>query len=233
MKRLERKNRAIDHVRLLADFSKRNGIREYTADALEAFSDETSRELATFVTQVDARALLVEVKAVRMKNIHAQLKLGDTYVQQLRRYADLMKTELRLAIYWDRMRTWTLNPLEAFESGSHGKKQWSIDFARAYMTSEMASLVQSQSRLQRDTERQTRWPLRRSARLAFLPPGVAEATRAATSASSRDHLESPPRKPRATASGSFPSASTAMFMARIASSGICPTRPLSASIASG
>lgn len=36
------------------------------------------------------------------------------------------------------MWTWTLNPLAAFEAGSHGEKQWSIDFARAYGTSEMA-----------------------------------------------------------------------------------------------
>lgn len=188
MKRLDRKNRAIDHVRLLADFSKGKGIREYTPDALQAFADETSRELASIVTQesrltgirgeamflavvagigkvrliksedegdvyyqgeavqspdfrivlADGRGLLVEVKAIRMKSIHAKLKLSDTYVQQLRRYADLMKTDLRLAIFWDRMRTWTLNPLAAFEAGSHGEKQWSIDFARAYGTSEMA-----------------------------------------------------------------------------------------------
>ncbi len=188
MKRLERKNRAIDQVRLLADFSKKNGIREYTPDALRAFGDETSRDLAAFLTQEsrltgirgeamflavvaglgkvrliksedegdayyqgdgvqcpdfrvvlpDGRGLLVEVKVVRMKSIHAKLKLGDTYVQQLRRYADRMKTDLRLAIYWDRMRTWTLNPLAAFEPGSCGEKQWSIGFVRAYLTSEMA-----------------------------------------------------------------------------------------------
>jgi len=189
MKRLERKNRAIDHVRLLADFSKSKGIQEYTQRALQEFGDEASRELASFVTQesrltgiraeamflavvaglgkvglikaedegevyyqgpdiqspdyrivlADKSALLVEVKAHRMKNIRSQLKLGDTYVQQLRRYADMMKTELRFAIYWDGLRTWTLNPLEAFEAGSHGKK-WSLDFGRAYGASEMAVL---------------------------------------------------------------------------------------------
>lgn len=190
MKRLERKNRGIDQVRLLADFSKGKGIREYTPDTLQAFADETSRELASIVTQesrltgirgeamflavvagigkvqliksedegdvyykseaaqspdfrivlADGRGLLVEVKAVRMKNIHAKLKLGDTYVQQLRRYAGMMRTDLRLALFWDGMRTWTLNSLEAFEAGSHGEKQWSIDFARAFQTNEMARL---------------------------------------------------------------------------------------------
>jgi hypothetical protein len=37
MKRLERKDRALDQVRLLADFSKKNGIAEYTEHALKAF----------------------------------------------------------------------------------------------------------------------------------------------------------------------------------------------------
>jgi hypothetical protein len=142
MEGLERKNRAIDQVRLLADFSKGKGIREYTPDALQAFADETSRELASIVAQEtrltgirseamflavvagigkvrliksedegdvyyqgaavqspdfrvvlpDGRGLLVEVKAVRMKDIQAKVKLSDRYVQQLRRYADLMKT---------------------------------------------------------------------------------------------------------------------------------------------
>lgn len=190
MKRLERNNPGIDYVRLLAEFSKRTGIKEYSEHAFRAFGDETAREAAAVLTTEsrlsgiraqavfmavvagigkvrlirsedegdlyytgddvqtpdfriilqDGTALLVEVKAPTMKDIHDQVKLGDTYIQQLRRYADMTKTDLRLAVYWDGLQTWTLNPLEAFEAGAHGEKQWTIDFPRAYETSEMAIL---------------------------------------------------------------------------------------------
>jgi hypothetical protein len=88
----------------------------------------------------DGSSLLVEVKALSMDSIEDKFKLSDSAMQQLRRYAELMKTELRFAIFWDRLNVWTLNRLEAFESGVHGEKQWSIDFPRAFGTSEMAVL---------------------------------------------------------------------------------------------
>jgi hypothetical protein len=88
----------------------------------------------------DGTSLLVEVKTMSMHGIQDSFKLGDSAIQQLRRYAELMKTDLRIAIYWDGMRTWTLNRLDAFEPGTAGLKQWSIDFARAFTTNEMSIL---------------------------------------------------------------------------------------------
>lgn len=52
----------------------------------------------------DGASLLVEVKALSMETIEDRFKLSDSAVQQLRRYAELMKTELRFALYWDSVR---------------------------------------------------------------------------------------------------------------------------------
>jgi hypothetical protein len=190
MKRLARDNPGIDQVKLLAAFAKREGISQYSEEALKSFVDHTTHAVTTIVehdarlsglraeavflavvagigkvqliksedegdvcyTGADVRlpdfrivledgaSLLVEVKAVAMKDAHHRFKLSDSYMQQLRRYAQLMNTELRFALYWDRLNTWTLNPVEAFEPGTPGEKQWSIDFPRAIGTSEMAVL---------------------------------------------------------------------------------------------
>ena len=88
----------------------------------------------------DGTQLLVEVKAHRLeKSFEKVYKISHARIERLRRYAELTKTELRFAIFWEEMSTWTLNRLDAFDAGASGKK-WSIGYGRAIMTNEMRSL---------------------------------------------------------------------------------------------
>jgi hypothetical protein len=89
----------------------------------------------------DANQLLVEVKVVpRDGTFNAQLKMSDTYVQRLVRYATHVGAELCFAIFWEGIGAWTLNRLKAFVPGSIGTQRWSIKYPRALATSEMALL---------------------------------------------------------------------------------------------
>jgi len=92
------------------------------------------------ILPADGPQILVEVKAHRSGSLRPPYKLGHSSVVRLKQYSDLMGGELRIAIFWENLRTWTLNRLEAFRAGEAGTKQWSISFPRALATSEMATL---------------------------------------------------------------------------------------------
>jgi hypothetical protein len=70
----------------------------------------------------------------------SRLKLSDAYVRRLRGYALLTNTELRIATFWEKAGLWTLNRLEAFKPGVARERQWSLSWARAFVTNEMALL---------------------------------------------------------------------------------------------
>jgi hypothetical protein len=93
------------------------------------------------VVRSDGHQLLIEVKAVHMEDsLETPLKLSDSCIQRLRRYASLTQTDLRIAVFWEEMSTWTLNSLDAFAQGRQGESKWTLDFARAITTNEMRTL---------------------------------------------------------------------------------------------
>jgi len=101
----------------------------------------------------DDNQTLIEVKAHRLDGSFGKyFRLSHNYIQKLREYAARTKTVLRIAIFWEEHRLWTLNRVEAFTEGISGERQWSISFARALATNEMALLG--------DCEIATRAPLR-------------------------------------------------------------------------
>ena len=192
MKKLRRADAGIDYIKLLADHSRKYGIREYSGRAIAEFGDAVEQSLAhsthaqnrvrglraealflavvasigkvTLIKSEDAgdlyyagadqlvpdfrivlkdgRQLLVEVKAVSgLRASHkTELKLSDAYVQRLLRYTNATGAELRVAIFWEDLRLWTMNSMEAFHRGRNGTGRWAIGFGRAMAANEMATV---------------------------------------------------------------------------------------------
>lgn len=84
--------------------------------------------------------LLVEVKAVRGKPFSGSLSLSHAYIERIQRYAAMMGSQLRFAIFWEGTGWWTLNRLESFAPGQAHERQWRITFAKAFATNEMIEL---------------------------------------------------------------------------------------------
>jgi hypothetical protein len=90
----------------------------------------------TRIVLSDGRNLLVEVK-----NNHQDptkpFRVPLRSVEQWERYAQLVKADLRIAIYWSRAAVWSLVPLDAFSK--QGK--WStIDVGTAFTRNDMGAL---------------------------------------------------------------------------------------------
>ncbi|XXX72072.1 hypothetical protein WMF30_30940 [Sorangium sp. So ce134] len=93
------------------------------------------------IVTANSSQLLVEVKVHQLgESPRSQYRLSDRCVRSLRRYSELTGCELRIAIFWEELRTWTLNRLESFIPGASCEKKWAIGFPKAFATNEMASL---------------------------------------------------------------------------------------------
>lgn len=85
-------------------------------DAGELYSAEPELRTPDFrvVTQ-EPRELLVEVKNCHTLHRRRDYRFTVAYIECLKRYAVLFKTELLIAIYWAQMRLWTLVSADDFE----------------------------------------------------------------------------------------------------------------------
>ena len=93
------------------------------------------------IVTADSCQMFVEVKVQHVDDVlRSQFRLSDSYVQALGRYCELAGCDLKIAIFWEELRLWTLNRLESFNPGIAGEKRWEISLPKALATSEMASL---------------------------------------------------------------------------------------------
>jgi len=191
MKKLARSDPGIDYLRHFGIYAEKEGISEYTQQALADFGDTLMQSLQASVTsktrlrgirtesvfltvvagigkvrlikeedsgavfyngedlqppdfrvvKADGGSLLIEVKSVKTDSgLESALRMTDTYVQNLVRYADIIDAPLVFAVFWEGPRLWTLNSLDAFEHGIPNEKKWSLKAERAIKTSRMAEL---------------------------------------------------------------------------------------------
>ena len=67
----------------------------------------------------DGEQMFVEVKNFHQKQSPMKpYRVSKTHLQTLRKYADLNRISLKLAIYWSRWHVWTLVDVEKFSDGS-------------------------------------------------------------------------------------------------------------------
>jgi len=85
----------------------------------------------------DKSRLLIEVKNCNKKNPLCTFRLKETYVDKLLRYADLVDSDLKIAVYWSAWSLWTLVPPSQFEC-SNGK--CSITMLKAMQINEMVMI---------------------------------------------------------------------------------------------
>jgi hypothetical protein len=86
-----------------------------------------------YVAITDSSAFFVEVKNCS----EMYIKFSEEYVKKLSRYAAIRNIPLKMAIYWYKIRHWTLNPVENFEFKDGCYK---LPLGVAMATSEMAIL---------------------------------------------------------------------------------------------
>lgn len=118
----------LDSVRLLKEED--NGDCYYTSDDDLLVPDFR-------VVMEKGQALLIETKNHFSKDPLRRYKIRTSDVDALARYADLVGTLLRFAIYWAPWNQWTLNDPTRF---ARGDKYAHIDFFQAMKENEMASL---------------------------------------------------------------------------------------------
>jgi Holliday junction resolvase len=109
-------------------------------DAGAVFADPEAIDLAApdwSVVTKTGRRLLIEVKNFHMRDFRSKFKLPRQKLGQLKAYADITGSELKIAVYFSRVNVWTLLSPEAFFVD--GAKVW-IDFAFAMARNEMAVL---------------------------------------------------------------------------------------------
>lgn len=125
---------------VVAGIGKVQLIKEEDSGEVYYAGDEVQAPDFRIVT-ANSSQLLVEVKVHQLGgSLRSHYRLSDRCVRSLKRYSVLTGCELRIAIFWEELRTWTLNRLESFVPGVSCAKKWSISFPRALATSEMGSL---------------------------------------------------------------------------------------------
>lgn len=80
-------------------------------DSGDVFSNDDGIEVPDYrivLNGVDSENMLVEVKNYNPKGAFAEYVIKQDYLDGLSRYADLVKTNLYIAIYWSKWRMWSL-----------------------------------------------------------------------------------------------------------------------------
>lgn len=81
--------------------------------------------------------ILVEVKNCHNRNPKEKYLIRKSYFEKLRRYAELNRIDLRIAVFFSSWNLWTLLNIDSFEES---ETSYSIDIARAMACSEMSKL---------------------------------------------------------------------------------------------
>jgi len=119
---------SLDYVRLLKE--------EDTGSCYYHIDDEIRIPDFRVVT-TKAQSWLIETKNHFSKDPMRRYRIRNEDVQALKRYADIVGTPLRFAIYWAHWNQWTLNDPERF---THNGNYAEIEFIQAMKQNEMAVL---------------------------------------------------------------------------------------------
>jgi len=108
-------------------------------DAGECYygSDQPIRVPDFRVVLDDGSAILIETKNQYTSNATAPFRIRNDDLDALIRYSTLLKTPVKIAIYWARWNTWTLSDPKSLEQG---KRYSEIKLGLAIRGSEMATL---------------------------------------------------------------------------------------------
>jgi hypothetical protein len=120
---------------MVASFGKVRLIKQDDAGECYYCSDELVQVPDFRVVQGDGKPLLIETK--NHYKLVAAFSLRETDLDALIRYSALLQTPLKLAIYWARWNTWTLNDPSVLKRDGRRAR---IEFTEALPTSYMADL---------------------------------------------------------------------------------------------
>ena len=85
-------------------------------DGGDVFVVDTYIEIPDYrIILADDSQMLVEVKNHHPKDISGEYSMDANYLAGLSKYADMMKVDLRVAIYWSQLNKWTLLSISDFE----------------------------------------------------------------------------------------------------------------------
>jgi hypothetical protein len=108
-------------------------------DGSDCFAQEETLEIPDFRAVLsNGEQTLIEVKNFHQDDPVAQAyRLKSSYMAGLIEYATLMKSDLKIAIYWSQWNLWSLNPPEVFAQDGDSL---SVDLNTAMMRNEMSTL---------------------------------------------------------------------------------------------
>jgi hypothetical protein len=89
------------------------------------------------LVESDGTQMLVETKNHYHADAARAFAIRERDLEALSAYASILKTPLKLAVYWARWNTWTLNDLSSLK---HEGKYATVEFGQAVATSEMSRL---------------------------------------------------------------------------------------------
>ena len=107
-------------------------------DSRPAFAGRPAMRIPDYrLVTDDGQQFLVEVKNCHRKKPDSHVVFKAQYLSELQAYAALVRSELRLAIYWSAFKTWTLlSPPDLRLDGTG----WMTTFGEAMMRNSMAAL---------------------------------------------------------------------------------------------
>lgn len=119
---------SLDYVRLLKE--------EDSGNCYHRTDDEIRiPDFRVITTKGDS--YLIETKNYFSKNALRRYRIRNEDLQALKRYAEIMETPLRLAIYWAHWNQWTLNDPDRFTTNGNYAD---VEFVQAMKQNEMATL---------------------------------------------------------------------------------------------
>jgi len=120
---------------MVASFGKVSLIKQEDSGECYHSSDEPIQVPDFRVVQADGKPLLVETK--NHCKLSAPFSVRERDLDALVLYSTLLRTPLKVAIYWARWNTWTLNKPDIFERDGRRAR---VEFMDALATSHMADL---------------------------------------------------------------------------------------------
>jgi hypothetical protein len=124
---------------MVASFGKVRLIKQEDAGECYYCSDEPIRVPDFKVVQADGKTVLIETKNHFTTTPLNPFRIRGRDLDALARYSAFLQAPLKLAIYWARWNTWTLNDPETLKPDPGGRSA-QISFVDALIKSEMASL---------------------------------------------------------------------------------------------
>ena len=107
-------------------------------DGGDVFAEDPTIEIPDYkVVLADNSQMLIEVKNHHPQNVFAEYSMDTEYIRGLSKYANVMNTDLKIAVYWSKMSLWTLLSANDFEV--KGRKS-TISMGKAMKRNQMSVL---------------------------------------------------------------------------------------------